>query len=181
MVEVINHAQISDKTAQTKDKGSDNMGNIAVGAWQDKEKMSVGKKFVAEDNGTKCLKFDDIYGGKGGCGSMQEVLPGKPNKFDNSEIIKKPTEPVDGGLKDPIQKYFEKGNGAKVEGGLEFSPEKAGKARDGGMKDFDNLNTDKLSMLSKPPASEKETNNWGKKKGIQPELEQESPVKKFEK
>ncbi len=154
MVEVINHAQISDKATQTNDTRSDNMSNIAVSAWQDKEKMSVGKKFVAEDAGTKCLKFDDIYGSKGGCGSGQEILPGKPNSMDNSDIIKKPSkpadgglkdpikkpsEPADGGLKDPIKKFFDKGNGASVEGGLEFSPEKTGKTRDGGMKDIENL------------------------------------------
>ncbi|GEM_PF-655551 len=111
MVEAFNHPQVSDNVAAKNNELSQSQ-NLAVGAWQDSEKMSLNKAVPNKDGGLKSLDFDDIYTKKESDPSLAEGMGKKfVHKPEYNGDIKKPLPedvpggkiPRDGGPKDPTE------------------------------------------------------------------------------
>ncbi len=91
MVEVFNHAQVSDNVVANNNELSHSQ-NLAVESWQEREKMSLKKAVPNKDGGLKSLDFDDIYTKKESDPSLAE---GMGKKFVNKPEF-------DGGIKKPL-------------------------------------------------------------------------------
>lgn len=161
MVRVNNLAETdsSDNTAvkglENKSQQSEKFGNIAVDSWKDLEKNykdstgKFGKNGSSKDGLTKedlskdglskdnsVLTFDDPF--KKGKSDSSSTLQEKKMMSDEDAIRNKKEQAIDDA--NMIQKKKELADGGKfggkVEGGLDFAPEKPKVPADGGPKDL---------------------------------------------
>ncbi|CAN5567067.1 hypothetical protein BH11CYA1_BH11CYA1_26910 [soil metagenome] len=130
------------KGSENKSKSAEKFGNIAVDSWKDMENDFKGAKLKgnlknSESNHNNTDKFSLTFDDPFKSNTLQEkkmmsnddlvIQKKKEAALDDANVIQKKKELAESGKP-----------GAKVEGELEFSPDKPKVPADGGLKDFEN-------------------------------------------